>query len=196
MRNRAATEGKLIEAVGRVLAREGFRRLGVRAVAREAGVDKVLIYRYFDGLEGLVHAFGESANFWPGAEEILGPDPQELLALPPGERAGEALVRFARALRDRPLSLEILAWEQVEPTKLSALLAAQREAQFELLLSSLGHVEAQSRAVPVLALLGGAINYLAVRSRSTLRFAGVEIGAESGWAQLEGALREIAARCL
>jgi len=43
IRNREATRARLIESVGNLLAREGFRAVGINAVAREAGVDKVLI---------------------------------------------------------------------------------------------------------------------------------------------------------
>ncbi|MFU8830406.1 MAG: hypothetical protein ACNA8P_13365 [Phycisphaerales bacterium] len=35
----------MIRAVGTLLARDGFQGMGVNAVAREAGVDKVLIAR-------------------------------------------------------------------------------------------------------------------------------------------------------
>jgi AcrR family transcriptional regulator len=66
-RDRRETERKLIEAAGRLMAREGFARLGVNAVAAEAGVDKVLIYRYFDGLPGLIRAYARQGDFWPGA---------------------------------------------------------------------------------------------------------------------------------
>jgi len=68
---RIETEAELVRAVGRVIDRDGMGKLGVNAVAREAGVDKALIYRYFDGLPGLLRAFGESADFWPTVEEVL-----------------------------------------------------------------------------------------------------------------------------
>jgi AcrR family transcriptional regulator len=57
-RNRAATQESLIDAGGEVLARGGFQGFGVNAVARAAGCDKQLIYRYFGGLDGLVTALG------------------------------------------------------------------------------------------------------------------------------------------
>ncbi|MCH8490469.1 MAG: TetR/AcrR family transcriptional regulator, partial [Oceanicaulis sp.] len=57
-RSRAATETRLISAAGAVLMREGFAGFGVNAVARAAGCDKQLIYRYFGGLDGLVTALG------------------------------------------------------------------------------------------------------------------------------------------
>ena len=59
VRNREATRGQLIKAVGEILAEKGFAALGVNAVARQAKVDKVLIYRYFNDLEGLIKAFAQ-----------------------------------------------------------------------------------------------------------------------------------------
>ena len=49
-RDREATKARILGAVGVVLARDGFGAVGVNAIAKEAGVDKVLIYRYFGGL--------------------------------------------------------------------------------------------------------------------------------------------------
>lgn len=52
-RDRVRTEERILAAVGAILAEAGgSRRIGVNAVAARAGVDKVLIYRYFGGLEG------------------------------------------------------------------------------------------------------------------------------------------------
>ena len=68
--------------MGEVLARDGFGAIGVNAIARQAGVDKVLIYRYFGGLPELLRAWGASGRFWPRVADLLGADPQALLALP------------------------------------------------------------------------------------------------------------------
>ena len=69
-RNKEETKDRIIDAAGRLLAEGGFRKLGVNAVAREAGVDKVLIYRYFGGMPELLRAFGVSGDFWPTFEEL------------------------------------------------------------------------------------------------------------------------------
>ena len=84
-RNRNRTQEALVEAVGAVIDEGGVPSLGVNAVARRAGVDKALIYRYFDGLDGLVEAFAHSEDFWPTVEEVVG-DREALLALPFGAR--------------------------------------------------------------------------------------------------------------
>jgi len=59
-RDSTKTKERLLEAVDDVLARDGFNGLGINALAREAGVDKVLIYRYFGGLSGLLKAYAEA----------------------------------------------------------------------------------------------------------------------------------------
>ena len=86
----------LVDAVGRVLARQGFRSVKVNVVAREAGVDKVLIYRYFGGLPGLVAAFAHSGDFWPDVEELVGGDAQAFAALPFADRMAVGLRNYLR----------------------------------------------------------------------------------------------------
>ncbi|HRW79035.1 MAG TPA: helix-turn-helix domain-containing protein, partial [Candidatus Sabulitectum sp.] len=55
-RDSEKTREAIMDALERILTREGFTGVGVNALAREAGVDKVLIYRYFGSLEGLLAA--------------------------------------------------------------------------------------------------------------------------------------------
>lgn len=60
-RNRDDTRARILEAALDLLAEEGFGAFGVNGVARRAGYDKKLIYRYFDGMDGLIRAMGETA---------------------------------------------------------------------------------------------------------------------------------------
>jgi AcrR family transcriptional regulator len=59
-RNRDDTRQRILDAALDVLAQEGFGAFGVNAVARRSGSDKKLIYRYFDGMEGLTEAMGRA----------------------------------------------------------------------------------------------------------------------------------------
>ena len=126
-RDREATRTRLIEAVGTLLAREGFTRLGVNAVAREAGVDKVLIYRYFGGLPELIVAFGRDGNFWPSIKELAGGDVVAFGQLPLAEQLSRLGKNFMAAISNRPLTQEILAWEMIERNELTAELETIRE---------------------------------------------------------------------
>lgn len=46
-RDRDVTEQRMLKAVGEMIRRDGFEKLGVNAVAAHCGVSKILIYRYF-----------------------------------------------------------------------------------------------------------------------------------------------------
>ncbi len=127
-RDREATKARLLGAVGIVLARDGFAALGVNAVAKEAGVDKVLLYRYFGGLPELLREWGASGRFWPSVAELVGARPEEFFALPAAERYARFFDHFIDALRARPLTIEILAAEIAERNELAAILESEREA--------------------------------------------------------------------
>jgi AcrR family transcriptional regulator len=57
-RNKDETRQRILDAALDLAGQEGFAALGINAVARAAGADKQLIYRYFGGLEGLLAALG------------------------------------------------------------------------------------------------------------------------------------------
>lgn len=196
-RDQSATRDLLIKAVGTLLARQGFTALGVNAVAKEAGVDKVLIYRYFGGLPELLRAFGESGNFWPTMSEVIGADIDSFRQQGLGDGIGDLLVNFSRALRRRPLTLEIMAWEMVEQNELTTVLAELRETWATRLFATFREQLAVTDLdIPALtALFGAAINYLAVRGRNTPVFNLVEIDREEGWQRLEATMRTLCSRC-
>ena len=63
-KNRLRTEERILLAVEQILLKEGFPAIGINSIARQAGCDKVLIYRYFGGLDGLLMAFAETTELW------------------------------------------------------------------------------------------------------------------------------------
>lgn len=194
-RNQAEARQILIKAIGTLLAREGFKALGVNAVAKEAGLDKVLIYRYFGGMPELLQAFGKSGEFWPSAEELMGDD-AALRKLPLAQRVPLVLGNYIRAIRRRPLTREILAWECVERNELAFVLRQTREEVSMQILSGSGIEQNDIKKVmAVTTLLSAAVNYLVVRSRSIQRFNTVDISSDDGWEELEKSIAFICERC-
>jgi AcrR family transcriptional regulator len=63
VRNKEDTKSRILQAVGKLLAESGFNSLGINAIAKEAGVDKVLIYRYFTDLPTLLQTFGREGDY-------------------------------------------------------------------------------------------------------------------------------------
>jgi len=193
-RDRAATEARILAAVGEVLARDGFAAIGINAIAREAAVDKVLIYRYFGGLPELLRAWGSSGRFWPGLDELLAPDPAALMALPEAERFARFFEHFIDGLRARPLTLEILAAEVTQRNELTAILEAEREAW--------GQQAGQLLAGPALAqrpelrnvslLLIAGVQYLLLRARRIRIFGGLDIRSDEAWTELKASIRSTA----
>ncbi len=198
VRDRSATQERILEAVGEVLARDGFAGIGVNAIARQSGIDKVLIYRYFGGLPELLRAWGSSGRFWPSVEEMLGESPEDFLALPEPERFALFFDRFIDALRARPLTVEILAAEIVEHNVLTAILEAEREqwgAQIEATLG--GEAFASNPALRGITLiLVAGVQYLMVRARRLRVFGGVDLHSEAGWNELKRSIRAMAAPLL
>jgi AcrR family transcriptional regulator len=195
-RDRAATEERILAAVGEVLARDGFAALGVNAIAKQAGVDKVLIYRYFGGLPELLRTWGGSGRFWPRVADLLGDDPQALLALPAAERYARFFRHFVDELRERPLTLEVLAAEVVERNELTAILEAEREAWGDEATRVLGGDEFAARPFlrGVTLLLVAGVQYLLLRSRKIRVFGGVDLRTEDGWDELKRSIDELARR--
>lgn len=198
LRDKESTRIRLVDSVGALLAREGFGALGVNAVAREAGVDKVLIYRYFGGMDELLLAFGQSGDFWPSIAEVIGDDPSELMTLSPGDRWAKGLSRYARELRRRPVTKEILAWEQIEQNELTAILQKVREEWFIELMTYFPDDSNSIDAdlVTTILLLVGAIHYFVVRSRVQADFSGVAIDTDEGWQHLDEVISTICQRTL
>jgi len=191
-RDSTATRKLLIQAVGELMAQRGIAALGVNAVARQAGVDKVLIYRYFDGLPGLIEAYAKEGDFWPTIEEFCGGDMEAFLQLPYSDRAVQAAINFLRAIRRRPITQEILAWEMVETNELTCELDKVREERSMQLMPLLMDPEQLSRhTLATSAIIGAAVNYLCSRSRHIRYFNGIDLQSESGWKQLEETIEHL-----
>jgi AcrR family transcriptional regulator len=194
-RNRSQTEGRLRQAVEDLLVEGGFGALTPSAVARRAGVDKMLIYRYFGDLAGLVRAIAFAPDFFPTFEDLCGNDSvAALLALSVGARAARILDRNARALMDRPVVLELMVWELVERNELTAIMEEARESLGLRLLAELfPDVADKSRLGAMSAVLSAGVAYLALRRRKIRWFSGVDLKSDDGWKEIVSAIEAMAA---
>ncbi len=192
IRDKQITSRRLISAVGSLLAKKGFTGIGVNAVAREAGVDKVLIYRYFGGLEGLIAAFGKEGDFWPSALELAGGDLQKFSQMPLDEKLSVFASNFIDSLRKRPLTQAIMAWEIIEPNGLTEELERIREQSIiEFFQMFFMKDQLQIDLQAIIMLIGAAISYLVLRSKHIDLFGGLDLGSDQGWKRIEKAIETI-----
>jgi AcrR family transcriptional regulator len=192
-RNRPLTEAKLRDALAAVLVEGGFAALTATAVGKAAGVDKMLIYRYFGGMDGLVKAVANGPNFFPTFEEVCGGDPAAARALPIAERAALVLDNIAHVLMARPVVLELMVWELVERNALTAITEAARETMGLRIVSELfGDVREFEKVGAVSAVLSAGVTYLALRRRKIRWFNGIDLRSDAGWAQIRAAIATLA----
>ncbi len=175
----------MVKSVGTLLAKEGFKGLGVNKVAKEAGVDKVLVYRYFNGLPGLVAAFSRTVDFWPGVPELMGPDPDKVQALPPDRQMAHFFKSFAAALKKRPLTQDILAWELLAKNELSEQLEAIRIKTILEFFDELDNIPDDQALSAIVVLMGGAVNHLIIKSRIHPVVGGIDLQSSQGWDAIE-----------
>jgi len=187
-RNRAETEAALRQAARGLLAEQGFAGLGVNVIARRAGCDKQLIYRYFGGLDGLMASLGADLAGWIDAALTPETAPETYADL-----VEAMLLRLARALRADPLVRQITAWEVMAPSPLLAPLAKARSAALQ------AWVEARrgdlrpppgTDAPALIALLVAAVQHLALAEHSGQAFSGLTLDG-AGWARIEAQLSRL-----
>ena len=203
MKNKELTKKKILDSFEEILVEEGFNQLKIRHIATVAKVDKVLIYRYFGGLEGLAKTYAESVEFWPSLEESLGNLCLEDFKTRPDESIKTLITQHIRAIRCRKETAAILAWELIEASPVCKILAEIREKHaldLYQFLSETGQFDIKF-LTSFGAILGAALNYLVIRSKNESVFSGIPIQSEEGWEQLEDmfvqlALSQIAAQNL
>ena len=189
-RDKEETKARILAAVGKLLAESGFQQLGINAIAREAGVDKVLIYRYFENLPTLLQTFGQEGNYWLTVEELVG-DESTIEAEALEEWMSLLLVRFLRDLQQRSITQEILRWELLEGNELTQELAQVRDRMAMDSLKFLNQkcVFPPDKDIPAIsAVLIAGIVYLVLRTKVSPTFLGIDFSSPSGWQRIEAAI--------
>ncbi len=166
-RSRLQTEQRILDAVGQLLLEQGYPSVGVNAIARRAGCDKVLIYRYFGGFDELLLAFAETSELWWEVDEIMLERADECAAVALPDYLKILLDRYVKALEARPLALEIMAWEMSAQNNLTSALARTRsERGMELVKRIRAYYHQPNIDIGgILGVFGAAINYLVIRTR-------------------------------
>lgn len=190
LRDRRATEAAIVEAGQRILLRDGFPGLNVQTLAAEAGCDRKLVYRYFEGTEGVVARLAARA-----AAELV----RALDAAPPA--ANDSLRAFARAslaawlaaLRASPLTLRLMAWALVERSPLLERIEAERAALLQAWMRERRprlRVPPEGDPVAINAVLLAAVQQLALADRAAVGGLALD---DLGWPRVLAALDRLLA---
>lgn len=167
---------RLLEALGDLLAKQGFDGLSLEAVAKAAGLERVVVLRHFQDLDDMVTAFGQSSTFWPTGDELRDDLADRFASLPPKAQLSHFFKATIRGLLARPRTLDILAWELMSRNRFTRLLEYPRvRAALEFFENVTGEVPESLDLTAVVAVLGGAAMFLSVRSRQSGVFGGLNL---------------------
>lgn len=188
-RDRDETARTILRAALDVLAEGGHTEFGVNAIARRAGCDKQLIYRYFGGLEGLADAIG--AHLASALAERL----EEVAAAPAPQTYAELMrvlvIRLFDLLRADPLMQRIIAWEIAAPSPLLERMVAERGKRLAVWMHAMRGTlrEPPGLDAPALnAVLIASTQHLVLSGAAQGVFAGMPLKDEADWERVRAAL--------
>lgn len=192
VKNRAGTEQAILAAARNLLAEQGFQGFGINAIARRAGCDKQLIYRYYGGLDGLIEAIGEDLGSW--VRDRIPEDTGGMFVLTYGDLMEKLALYFMDALRDDPLVCKTIAWEVSKDTpqvrKLSEARAKALAKWLDRMRGSLAPPKGVD-APTVNALLFASIQHLVISASATGQFAGLPLRSEKDWEKVAASVRRL-----
>jgi AcrR family transcriptional regulator len=192
IRDRSATEKSILAAAKALLAEQGFQGFGINAVARGAGCDKQLIYRYYGGLDGLIEAIGTDLGSW--VKHRIPDDSGGMFLLTYGDLLERLAMLYLDALRADPLMRRIVAWEVSEPTeqvrRLSEARAKALSAWIERMRGSLTPPKGVD-ASAINAIIIAAIQHLVLAAAIGEQCAGMPLKNQKDWDKATAGLKRI-----
>jgi len=195
-RDRKATEELIINAFESVLLSDGVAGLGVNAIAQEAGVNKVLIYRYFKDLPGLARHWASNSSFWPSALELIGNDPDAFAQLAVADRVKAVLCNYVDAIRVRPHTIEMLAGELLSPTEITLALSdgmvKPGKGVDEYIQLETADEGVADRVWKLIFIVNALTAYMAIRERVNPSYMGFDMTEDESWDFLRDTVRDVA----
>ncbi len=179
-KDREYTEKKLLNAVGEIILKEGFEKIGVNAVASKASVSKVLIYRYFGSVDNMIIEYLSQNDFWQSFS----------IDFPKDENLKEFIKKMFRnqihQLRNNKLEQELYRWELTTHNNVIEKLRLKREAKGITLITIISQLSQHPReeVAAIATLLGAAISYLVLLSNNCSMYNGIDLQSDKGWEQL------------
>lgn len=185
-KNKDSTKLRLINAVSRIIEGDGFSKLGINRIARIAECDKVLIYRYFGDINGLLSEWAKENDYYISIydslqKNIAAIDKSQVQAI-----TKQVLLTQIRFLRENRMMQELLVWELSGHKKFKVLQDMRERDGHKLqqvLNDLIGHENGEvNQYVTVLI---AAINFIVLYTHQYPMFNGVDFSKEQSWEQFE-----------
>jgi AcrR family transcriptional regulator len=189
-RDRERTKGKILKAVGEVIEQHGTEKVGVNLIARTAGVNKVLIYRYFESVDGLMEQYVKSGEY----TSTMGDDYIENMTVVPMDERRKAFTdlmqTFLTDLRERKATRDLLRWE-IGTGK--SMLSDARNVIAARIVDKVGELPGFKDTSALMAFLSAGIYYMTIATDYREKMIDVDLHTDEGWKRIENVIERIIA---
>jgi AcrR family transcriptional regulator len=180
----------MVDALEEILAQQGIEGVSINKIAEKAAISKVLIYRYFGGLPGLLEYYVRMGRLVPHyspdwLEQIQPAHPEDLARI----WSANALQVF-RKLRASRSSREILKATVQESSALSDTVSQTLDGELAHLANQLSFVKGGDQEA-ISAVMLGALSYLTVLTHYDRPVLGLDLRADADWLRIEEAVKLI-----
>lgn len=189
-RNRVATIQRIVDALEQILLDEGMPGVGVNAIAKKADISKVLIYRYFGSLEGLVEYYIRRGQL------VTHLTPDWLKKLQPVHATdlpsfwSVQTIQLFRQLRQSRAAREILKLSVKETDHLAEVVSRSLDAELTMFVNQLASIKGVDHQA-IAAVIFGALSYQTIQAQLNRPVIGLDMRSEAGWQRMEEAVRVI-----
>lgn len=184
------TEKNLLEAVSYIIENDGFTKIGVNRIANQAGCDKVLIYRYFGGLDGLLVEWAKRHDYYSFAysefiETIKSAEGKDIKQI-----VKDVLIRQLHYLKDNVLMQELLVWELSGHSSFKGILEERERSGYKLQEELNRYLNIGNDNDMSVTMIISAINYIVLFTRQYHRINGIDFSKPEAWGRLETMISE------
>ena len=187
-RDRERTKGKILKAVGEVIEQFGTEKVGVNLIARTAGVNKVLIYRYFDSVDGLMEQYVKSGEYASTAGDDYIDNIEPINPVDRGKAMTDLMLTFLKDLRDRKATRDLLRWE-IGTGK--SMLSDTRNDVANRLLMKIGDLPNFGDTRALMAFLTAGIYYMTIAADFRGTMMEIDLNSDEGWGRIENVIGKI-----
>lgn len=189
MSRREKTEQAILKALDDQLSEGGMTTVGINSIAKRAGVSKELIYRYFDGMPGLMLAWMQGRDFWSSKSGTLASE--ETSALSPAALIRTMLHEQEAVLSNDPALAEVRRWELIERNEVSEKLSRRRETIARGFIDRLDGLTDKADVPGIVSILLAGVLYLSLRAKTEDVFVGVPLRTPEGWDRIWDAVDQL-----
>ena len=192
IRDRLKTEQRLIDTAHELITEGGFDNLRINRLAQRSRVNKILIYRYFGGLDGLIKAYYDKYQPIVSAPPIdldllEGVSIDEFFAI----CADYVLTEF-RLLRSNPQAQEVMRNNLMRGKPNTSLFdVSQKEERLRVMIEKLGELIQSSYGRSFAAIIVSGMTMLTFMAQDKRTVMGIDLDTPDGWNEIEEAIRRI-----